>query len=112
MRFAVRVSGRKGAFEMTSRRKTGDLRRNVPEAKAAVLTLADIINDLDFPGNDDLDDDGLLGPPVEISCHDMEREAFKSCRHGADNRVAVSILCVNSINSIHIPSRVRLQPAV
>lgn len=38
----------------SGRRKAGDLHGNVPDASPAVLMLVDVINDLDFPGNEDL----------------------------------------------------------
>jgi nicotinamidase-related amidase len=37
-----------------SRRKHDDLHGNVPDASAAVLMLVDVINDLNFPGNQNL----------------------------------------------------------
>ncbi len=37
-----------------SRRKSGNLHGNVPDNAAAVLMLVDVINDLDFPGNEEL----------------------------------------------------------
>lgn len=38
----------------SGRRKADDLHGNVPDTAAAVLMLVDVINDLDFPGNEEL----------------------------------------------------------
>jgi len=38
----------------SSRREAGDLPGNVPDASATALMLVDVINELDFRGNEDL----------------------------------------------------------